>query len=254
MKNVAATAWVSYPRPNPQASLRLFCFPYAGGSITAFRGWADRLPAQIEVGLIQLPGHGTRHRETPFTRIHLLAEALAEALTSHLDRPYAMLGHSLGGLIAFEVVRVLGQQSLPLPTHFFPCARTAPQLHDHQTSMHRLPDSLLVDEVQRRYDGIPAIIRQDAEMLAFFLPILRADLEMLETYRYIEDSPLDCSITAYRGQQDPMVNDDSLSAWREQTRGTFTQHTLPGGHFFLQDNPEFLSRLSADLNSITLGA
>ena len=100
-------AWIAGRKPNPQAHMRLFCFPYAGGTPSVFRNWSDGLPADVEVCPVQLPGRGTRLMEPPFSQLPPLIEALAEALLPLLDKPFALFGHSLGSLLSFELARRL---------------------------------------------------------------------------------------------------------------------------------------------------
>src|SRR5262249_13687929 len=123
----ARERWLACARPRPQADIRLFCFPYAGGGASVFRGWADGLPASVEVCPVQLPGRGTRFREPAFTRLPPLIEALAESLRPHLDRPFAFFGHSLGALVAFELARYLHQHQGREPVRLFVSGCGGPQ-------------------------------------------------------------------------------------------------------------------------------
>jgi surfactin synthase thioesterase subunit len=101
-----STPWIEYYKPNPQARLRLFCFPYAGGGAAVFRGWVDRMPGIVEVCPVQLPGRETRMKEAPFNRLSTLVPAAAQALLPYLDKPFAFFGHSMGALVSFEIARV----------------------------------------------------------------------------------------------------------------------------------------------------
>jgi len=106
--------WVMYPRPNPDARLRLFCFPYAGGGASVFYAWAEGSP-QMEVCPVQLPGRESRLSEPPFTRLPPLVQALASDIRTHLDKPFAFLGHSMGATIAFELARELAREQKGRP-------------------------------------------------------------------------------------------------------------------------------------------
>ncbi len=247
-------SWVLIPKPLPSARLRIFCLPYAGGSSTVFRSWPEVLQPDIEVAFIQLPGRGARFRETPLTNAGTAVQQLAEALQNFLDKPYMLFGHSLGALLSFELLRELRRLGQPEPAHLCVCARPAPHLPNERTPIHKLPDPLLVTEVQRRYGGIPQAILNDPEMLQLFLPILRADLEMLETYAYMPDPPFNCDITAYGGYQDLLVSKADLAAWETHTLGNFSQHMFPGNHFFVQNTPAFLQFLATALGTTTIGA
>src|SRR5213592_2035686 len=98
--------WLACPRPNPQARLRLFCVPYAGGSSRVFQSWAAGLPPAVELCAVELPGRGTRLHEPPLTEFAALINALAEAVRPYLDKPYALFGHSFGALLSFELARL----------------------------------------------------------------------------------------------------------------------------------------------------
>jgi len=121
-------SWITYPRPNPEASLRLFCFPYAGGGTTIFRAWPQGMPDDVEVAPVQLPGREGRLREPSFTQINPLVRALADALRPHLDREFAFFGHSMGAIISFELARELRRRRGPAPAHLFVSGRAAPQI------------------------------------------------------------------------------------------------------------------------------
>lgn len=242
--------WIVCRKPNPAARLRLFCFPYAGGGASVFRTWANELPADIEVCAIQLPGRETRLREPPFTRMEPLVEQLANVLAPHLTRPFALFGYSLGALVSFELARLWRRRQAPVPVHLFVAARAAPQLLREESALHQLPDADLVAEVCRRYDGIPPAVRQEIELMKLLLPLLRADLAVMETYAYTIDEPFGCPLSAFGGLDDRAVTRDKLEAWRDQTRGTFTLRLLPGTHFFLNTaRPLLLQVVSRSLSA-----
>jgi medium-chain acyl-[acyl-carrier-protein] hydrolase len=228
-----ATQWLVRPRPIAEPRLRLFCIPFAGGGPILFRPWADLLPDDIEVCALQLPGREMRFRERPFSRLEPLVLDTAEALASCLDRPFAIFGHSLGALIAFEWARELRRRSLPGPTRLFVAGRVAPQCQRRQHDLHDMPEATFRDEL-RTLGGTPPEILDHDEIMALFTPVLRADLAVNETYQYRDDAPLDCPITAIGGTDDPLVNRDEIGAWRSQTDSEFTLYQVPGNHFFIQ--------------------
>jgi medium-chain acyl-[acyl-carrier-protein] hydrolase len=246
----ATTPWLVYPKRNPQASLRLFCFPYAGAGASIFHSWSVKLPTAIEVCSVQLPGRESRLKEPRFTDIAPLIEMLVPKLLPHLDLPFVFFGHSVGALICFEVARQLRQLQKSQPLHLFVSSRHAPQLPLPYSPIHKLSDPDFFEEL-RRYNGTPETILQNVELMNLFVPILRADLTINETYAYIPAAPLDCSISAFGGVEDEKISRDSLAAWCNQTRGTFTLRMFPGGHFFLKSQLEtLLAAISDDLNPI----
>ncbi|HEY9797280.1 MAG TPA: thioesterase II family protein [Leptolyngbyaceae cyanobacterium] len=239
--------WVSWHKPNPQASLRLFCFPYAGGAALTFRTWPDSLAMALEVCPVELPGRGKRITSAPFTRLQPLVQAIAQALLPHLDKPFAFFGHSMGGLVSFELARLLRKKYGLNPAHLFVSGYRAPQVPDPDPPIHALPEPEFLEEL-RRLNGTPEAVLENAELMQLLLPALRADFAVIETYAYIPESPLDCPITAFGGLQDREVSCDDLEAWREQTNAAFSLQMLPGDHFFLHSaQPLLLQSLSQKL-------
>jgi len=239
--------WVSWSKLNPHASLRLFCFPYAGGAALTFRTWSDSLPMSLEVCPVELPGRGKRITSAPFTRLQLLVQAIAIALLPYLDKPFAFFGHSMGGLVSFELARLLRKNYGISPVHLFVSACPAPQVPDPDPPIHALPEPEFLEKL-RRLNGTPEAVLENAELMQMLLPVLRADFAVIETYAYTPESPLDCPITAFGGLQDREVRYDDLKVWQEQTNAAFSLHMLPGDHFFLQPaQPLLLQLLSQEL-------
>jgi medium-chain acyl-[acyl-carrier-protein] hydrolase len=215
-----------------------------------FRTWADELPRDIEVCAVQLPGRETRLREPPFARLEPMVQQLADVLAPHLTRPFAFFGYSMGALVSFELTRQLRRRRATGPVHLFVAARAAPQLPWEESALHQLSDADLVTRICDRYDGIPQAVRQEAELMKLLLPLLRADLAVLETYAYTPDEPLDCPVSAYGGLADRVVTRDRLEAWRAQTSAMFSLRILPGSHFFLNTaRAQLLQAVSQSLNA-----
>ncbi|HEX2909579.1 MAG TPA: alpha/beta fold hydrolase [Chloroflexia bacterium] len=244
----ASNPWMQIARPKADSRLRLFCFPYAGGGASIYRSWTDSLPASVEVVAVQLPGREGRLGEKPVTSLVRLRETLGEVLLPYLDRPFAFFGHSMGALIGFEVACHLRREAGLVPAHLFFSGRHAPQLPGLLPPVHRLSDEAFVDQINRRYNGIPKAILQEPELMQLFLPLLRADFTLIEDFTYTPEAPFECPVTAYGGWQDSLVSFDGLAGWRVQAAGAFSQQMLPGDHFFLQSaRPQLLNHLSQAL-------
>src|SRR5258708_8192662 len=108
-------SWLVCPRPSPRASLRLFCFPHAGAGVSAFSTWTPELLPGVELCLVQLPGRENRIQETPITRLSVLVQMMADALSPTMTRPFAFFGHSMGALIAFELAPPLPAEGRQTP-------------------------------------------------------------------------------------------------------------------------------------------
>jgi surfactin synthase thioesterase subunit len=239
-----------YPKLNPQASLRLFCFPYAGGAAAAYYTWVNYLPADIEVCAVELPGRGTRLQERPLTSIESQVELIFGGIHRHLDKPFAFWGHSMGSIIAFELARRLSRENGLLPAYLFASGRQAPHLPDKYPPAYNLPEPELLQEL-RRLNGTPREVLDSPELMQLMLPILRADLQAIDTYPYSPGAPLECPIMALGGVRDAEVDSDGLEGWREQTTDSFSIRMLPGDHFFLHTaQPLLLKIISQALQRI----
>lgn len=248
MSSMSSGNWIKNYESRPAAELRLFCLPYAGGGASLYRDWSQDLPPEVEVRAIQPPGREERLLEEPHDSVEDLVGALVEPLAAELDRPYALFGHSMGALVAFELVRELRARGAPQPTWFFASGHRAPQIPCPVETIHELSADEFLHELNRRYDAVPQAARESAELLELFLPGLRADVAVCDTYGYADGEPFDFPITAVGGDADEIVKTEEVAAWREQTTGAFRALTFAGDHFFVKSaRDELLRELSTDL-------
>jgi medium-chain acyl-[acyl-carrier-protein] hydrolase len=245
------SAWI-VRKPRPQAKVRLFCFPYAGGAASVYRVWPDALP-YLDVCALQPPGRETRMREEPLTRIEPLVEAVVEAITPLLDLPFAFFGYSLGAQVAFEAARLLRARGGPLPVRLFLAASPAPHTPHRRPPIHALPDAEFRDEL-RKYQGTPAEILEHQELMALLLPLLRADFSVYETYAVRDEPPLDIPFSILGGLTDEDAPRADLEAWREHTTRAFVLRMFPGNHFFINtERTRLLTSVLQDLGPLLAG-
>jgi medium-chain acyl-[acyl-carrier-protein] hydrolase len=243
--------WLPKTHSSSQKGLGLFCFPYAGGGASLFRDWVGALGGTVEVCPVQFPGREGRFQEPAFTRLVTLVDSLVDSLDPHLDRPFALFGHSLGALVAFEFARRLRVDGRPGPAHLFASGCRAPQVARAEPWVHTLPDTVFRDEM-RRLGGTPPEILDDHELMDLLLPTLRADFALYETYVYADDRPLTCPFSVLGGRDDDMIRRSNLDAWRAQTTAPFRRHILPGSHFFLRSaRPLLLAKIGRVLSNPT---
>lgn len=211
---------------------RLFCFPHAGGSAQVFHSWRRHFAQEIDLCLVNLPGRAKRIHEKPFTRCNLLVNAIADAMESQMEHRFAFYGHSMGATISFELSREIRRRHQIEPLHLFVSGRRAPQIPNTDPPAFNLPEPEFIDKVHS-LNGTPRELLDHPDSRELFLPLLRADFELVDTYEYIPDLPLSCPITSYAGLQDAEVPLDSVAGWANQTSATYRQRQLPGDHFFI---------------------
>jgi medium-chain acyl-[acyl-carrier-protein] hydrolase len=208
------------------------------------------LPPDVEVLPVELPGRASRFREPPFRRLDELVEKVAEVLSSELDRPYAFFGHSMGGLISFELARRLRELGAEGPLWVFVSARRAPQFPSDDDPVHALPEPEFIAKL-RELNGTPEEVLQHPELMQMMIPLLRADFEVNETYEFEPGEPLACSISALGGLGDEEVTREHLEGWRRHTRGGFSLRMFPGDHFYLEAHRQpLLQAVAQDLMTL----
>ncbi len=228
--------WFINYRPNPRARIRLFCFPYAGGSPSVFRHWPDSLRADAEMLAVQAPGRGARISEPPIASMPTLVQQLCDSIAPLLDRPYVYFGHSCGALVAFELARRLQQLHYPGPEHVVLSARRAPHLPPLDPPVASLPDTEFL-EVLRTYGAMTEDVLADRDLLALVLPTLRADIALLETHVHRPVPKLSVPATILGGTSDPLVPQADLRAWQDLISAPVRFRMIEGGHFFLKEVP-----------------
>ena len=156
---------------NQAVRLRLFCFPFAGGGASFYTGWEPGLPAGVAVQAVQFPGRENLLRESPISDLMLLVEAAAAAIKPVTTFPYAFFGHSLGALVAFELVRKFRREGVTAPSALVVSAHGAPQCPRDYPPLYQQPDERFLRAVAVRYPGgIPDAFLRNAELVRLFSP------------------------------------------------------------------------------------
>jgi surfactin synthase thioesterase subunit len=229
-------AWFA-GNPSTDAPLRLFCFPHAGGGGSFYLPWAAGLAPQIAVYPVVLPGREGRIREPAFDRMAPLLDALVEALLPYTDQDFAIFGHSMGSVVGYEFARRLELQHGRRPRCLLVSGRRAPHLPARRAPLHTRPDSGFTEGL-RELNGTPGEVLADEALLRLFLPTLRADFAVNETYAASGGPPLTCPVSALTGTADPEVTVEEMAQWRSVTASEFRLRVFYGDHFYLKSRPE----------------
>ena len=243
MSHVEHNRWFPFGFGSVLASHRLFCLPFAGGGASFFLPWRKAL-ADLAVVPVQYPGRETRMAEACRTDLAQLVEELAQAILSQLDRPYYLLGYSLGAKVGFALCHRLAEIGVPAPELFLPFAHSAPDVPHGYPGANRLPDAEFFQHLQS-YGGLPDIVLEDPDLMRMLLPILRADIGLVE--HAVPNQPLACPILAYAGMHDRAADPIAVGGWRRFAQNGFALRSFDGGHFFARTAQDFLPTLAGDL-------
>ena len=214
----------------PGVTAQLICLPGAAGSAGQFARWDEDLPATVETYAVEAPGHGLRMDEAPLRDLDALLADLLSAVLPHAGRPLALLGHSFGAVLAFELALRLEREGVEVHHLFTVAARSAAGRTGSPPGRESTDEELKAR--LRALGGTPAPVLANDELMELLLPAVRADFALADAYRYRATTLLDCPITAFAGADDTAVSWAAVQAWRACTRGRCTAHRLPGGHFF----------------------
>jgi len=222
-------------------ALTLYCLPHAGGSPVPFARRLASVLTAVRLVPLDLPGHGGRRHEPLVTELEPLVADLVRVIDADGEGPYALFGHSLGALLAYELAHRLRRP----PVALLVAGRNGPGEPLAHRPLHGLPDDAFVAGL-RRFGGVPDGLLDEPDLLRLYLPALRADLRIAETYDRPAYSRLDVPVAAFAGRKDPLTDPAGVLAWERESSALFELALLPGGHFFL-GLKEFQSALAARL-------
>ncbi len=212
---------------------RLIIFPYAGGNGYAFRDMARHLKNDFFVTALDLPGHGSRMRESLLTDVYAMADDLFEQVRPFLNSSRVIFwGHSLGSILAYFVARLAGKANLPGPCRLFLSGRPAPFVNVHEKYLHLMPRQAFLSHLLS-YGGIPDSVVRETELIDFFLPIIRADFQALSTFDEQNLESIHVPLTILMGTEDRPKIDGPVRSWQELSTQEVSFKSFSGGHFFI---------------------
>lgn len=235
--------WIIKPKPAPNAQVKLLCFPYAGGGVSVYYPWKDKLPEDVELNIVQLPGRGTQFAETPIAQMKTLVSALLPKVVDILQGNYIIFGHSVGTRIAFELVRLAVSKGFAPPEHFFASGSSGPGYRCLERKVSNLSEQAFLQEI-KEMEGTPEEVLQNADLMELLLPTLRADFNLAEEHQCQDRFTIASDVTVISGRQ------DNISAQQLNNWGDFFQSSnikmSDGGHFFIDTHPEQVLQVVSD--------
>lgn len=224
----------------PKPPVSLLCLPCGGASATIYARWRLHLPRWLRLVPVELPGRGARAAESFSCNIDELVEQLCLEHARVLETPYALFGHSMGGLLAYGMARYIQQQGRPLPLMLFASASPAPSSGGWKFSACHDDAALLRD--LHRFGGTPDDVLESPEMLRMALDVLAGDYVLCNSFEYRGSAHLPVPFRILAGRDDE-VRQEQLAAWRRETTGSFSLHWFDGGHFYLRPHEKAVVRL-----------
>jgi medium-chain acyl-[acyl-carrier-protein] hydrolase len=244
---------------NPEATVvrpdaaQLFCLPHAGAGASVYWEWAPLLAPDVAIVPIQLPGRESRYKEPLRRAVFALTADLIRPLADRARPDFALFGHSMGALIAYELARALVARGTP-PRRLFVSGQRAPHLDPPRRDVHLLPAPELLAVMEELEGTSPEVLAQP-ELVELLLPVMRADLEVCEAYHHAHEAALPVPITTLGGLSDPSVSVEEMRAWQHLTSAGFEAKFFPGGHFYLHTaRDDVIAALLARLSSPPLSA
>ncbi|WP_196278918.1 thioesterase II family protein [Catellatospora vulcania] len=234
---IAASPWLPFPAAG--RGVTVFCLPHAGGAARSYWSWANSTAYPgVDFVPVELPGRGSRITQAPVAELEVLTEQLAEVVDGYAvetGRPYALFGHSMGGLLAYHLAGRLAASARPGPVCVF-VSGCRPPNRQSAVDLRGLDDGALVATLVR-LGGLTAEMAAETELMAMVLPALRADLALFAGYRP-PAAPLAIPIIALAGTGDPLAAPDDQKGWQAHTSRGLLRRVFGGGHFFLHDEPD----------------
>jgi medium-chain acyl-[acyl-carrier-protein] hydrolase len=221
--------------PLQPGSVRLFCIPFAGGSASFYDGWLASAPPWLQVCPIELPGRGWLSSEPLPISLSKLAHEISSALYRYTDVPYAIFGHSMGALLAYEVASHLESSGRLQLRRLFVSGSRAPFVSHKEPRVSDLPDAEFWEHI-RDLQGTPEEILAQPDLIELLLPVLRSDFALCEQYRLQHAYFLQAPVTALSGEQDKRTLIKDVQMWGRLTTGGFRCLEFSGGHFFLKES------------------
>lgn len=235
----------------PEAAVRLYCLPPAGAGAGFFAPWADLMPAWAEMCSVSLPGRGSRAEEPSLTDTAAVAAQVAEIVDDAADpRPFAVFGHSVGALVAFEAVRTLRNSGGRLPLWAGLSSLRGPQDAAYARGLLPLLMGGLEGVGQLVGGPIPQRLLKDPVLMAVACTPLLADCLLLLHHRHRDEPALQVPLALYGGAQDPTTSVRQLLEWNELFSAAAQPRLFEGGHMYMHGQTEHVvRRVAADLGT-----
>lgn len=223
--------------------IKLFCFPYAGGSAMIYNRWKPFIDSRIELIPIELAGRGRRIHEGLYKDVKAVVDDVFYIIREDIKySPYSIFGHSMGAMISYELAQKIKNSNLPSPEHIFFSGRSAPHLEREDEKKYHLMDDDRFKKEVLQLGGTPPEFFEHPELLQLFLPLLKNDFRISESELSTGViNPLNVNFTVFLGKDEDLTS-AQCDGWKKHTDKLCSIHYFEGGHFFLHDETDQIVR------------
>lgn len=210
---------------------RLFCIPYAGSGASLFSQWDKYVDDNIEVYAIQLPGRENRRNEDLCSEYHAIVSEICDGLADLLDKPFGIFGYSMGGILAYELTKMIYDRFHVKPQKLFMSAASTFRVNN-EPEVSSMNEKQLISYMSRT-GGVPKIILEDQSLRQKYFPIIQNDYALLENYKF-DYQKVNCDIVAFASKDDTEVPYDTIKLMKFFTPN-FELKSMSGNHFFIRN-------------------
>ncbi|HCY85016.1 MAG TPA: hypothetical protein DHV36_07770, partial [Desulfobacteraceae bacterium] len=207
------------PANGEAGKVQLYVFPFAGASFYSYNPVINAIRQvpenNLDIRPLELPGRGKRIGSPLLSDLGDMADDLFSGIRNELHSPCVFWGHSLGSILAYEVILRLLDTGCNLPVHLLVSGRRGPAVPSREKNIGELPREEFYQKL-KAYGGTPEQILREKELMDLFEPVLRADFSAAAQERTTPVRKIPLAVTVMNGTQDTVTHRDCMG-WQDIT-------------------------------------
>jgi surfactin synthase thioesterase subunit len=207
----------------------LLVLHHACGSAAAYLSWAKKFPPDIELWLVDLPGHGRAAALSPINCVNEARRSLLGMLSDVSDT-ICIFGHSMGALLAVHLAADLERAHRP-PAWVGVSGANAPACAQ-STPPQNVSDAEILDTLAS-FGQTPSEVFDDPWMYEYLLRTGRADFRLIRQCEASALPRITAPITVFAAAEDASVEWSRIREWAGATLADTEVVVIPGSHFSL---------------------
>lgn len=223
-------------KPCDAPECRLFLFlPFGFGNETVSWAWknAFKTAHNVEVWVIGADD---------INQWSDLVENLSEAMRALCDLPFVVYGHSMGGIVAYEVLVALEQKYQLSPEVFIPSSVPPPRVFERLNIMapfYNISKDMGMEECRQLLERSQIILPLNSGVKSMSDEAMQCDIDLIKSYKNVHNkTDLSCPLFALQANNDILVKDPiSVSLWKDYSVGDFFFQEIEGTHLYFMNPP-----------------